>query len=165
MSTRFEFFDSEVRVATVFDRGRKGDADGVVGAWSGEGAAGSEKAGCDGEMLGRPSELLEWDRDAIGIVRPLGFVSFVFPSAVPNFDGMGMLSEGRSSAAGIGRPRAAAISWWSFQVSEWSFNPRKKGAIRRSIYHACVSNRSSSTRPRRCVQSSLTISCRTTALL
>lgn len=38
-----------------------------------------------------------------------------------------------SSGAGIGRPLAAATSWYSVQDSEKSLRPLQKGANRRSI--------------------------------
>lgn len=42
--------------------------------------------------------------------------------------------SGGASAAGIGRPRAAAMSWCSAQLSDQSLRPRQKGASFRSIW-------------------------------
>ena len=46
-------------------------------------------------------------------------------------------SEGVSSAAGIGSPRAAAMICGSVQLESMSFNPRQNGASLLSIWNSC----------------------------
>lgn len=65
-----------------------------------------------------------------GTVRLLRFCDEALGDA-----GLGMNSSGGcSSAAGMGRPRPAQMSWYSVQLSSLSLRPRQNGAILRSIW-------------------------------
>ena len=87
-----------------------------------------------GERFDDESELKDADRDDIGIVKVLRIVFEV--RGLLSFIGNDLGDScGISSGAGIGRPRAAATSWFSVHELECSFKPRQNGAIRRSIYH------------------------------
>lgn len=112
--------------ANVFARPRKNGEDAEVGGDpNGEDGDDREKAGCDGERF-EWSELYEGDREEMGTVRWLIFMS----------DDRGLGSGGSggdSSGAGIGRPRAAAIIWCSVHISLKSLRPLQNGASRRSI--------------------------------
>lgn len=69
----------------------------------------------------------------MGTVKLLIFVSNDFFSDSAFDIALGSSSTGISSGAGIGRPLAAATSWFSVHESEWSFKPLQNGAILRSI--------------------------------
>ena len=86
-----------------------------------------------GDGFPEVSELNDWDLEPMGMVRcwrvfsDTGRLESLFGGS------SGESWFGISSAAGIGRPFAAATSWCSVQESEWSFRPRQKGAILLSI--------------------------------
>lgn len=95
-----EFFE-DVRDASVFDRGRKGEED------TGEAGAVDDallNAGCEGDRL-EASEPTDCDRDVIGTMRFWMF-GFVVSASL----GFGSKPSGISSALGMGMPRAAANS-------------------------------------------------------
>lgn len=87
----------------------------------------------DGERLDEVSELRDCDLEVMGTVKLLIFVSDDFVSDSTLDSDLGSSSTGISSGAGMGRPLAAATSWFSVHESEWSFNPLQNGAILRSI--------------------------------
>ena len=87
-----------------------------------------------GDGFPEVSELNDWDLEPMGTVRCWRVLSDTGLLESPFGGGSGDSSLGISSAAGIGRPFAAATSWFSVQESEWSLRPRQKGAILRSIY-------------------------------
>ena len=124
MSVEETFLD-DVRDAKVFDRGRKGEED------TGDTGAVEEKllsVGCEGDRLDE-SEPTDCDRDVIGTIKfcTLGLATSTSPR-------LGNRPSATSSLLGIGRPRAAAISWCSAQSSLKSSRPLQKGAIRLSTY-------------------------------
>ena len=121
-----------MRVASVFARPRN-NADPDEEAGSARGPAPGGKDVCSGETFDDVSELKDCDLEDMGTVRLLIIFSCVFVSLSTwevNFDSS---STGISSAAGIGRPLAAAASWFSVHDSEWSLRPLQNGAIRLSI--------------------------------
>lgn len=79
------------------------------------------------------SEFSDWDLEDKGTVRLFIIESCVLVAGSTLERDLSSSSSGTSSAAGMGLPLAAATSWFSVHESEWSFRPRQKGAIRRSI--------------------------------
>lgn len=117
-----------MRDARVLDRGRNGEENGPVDGLTGEGR---ENTGWDGERAEEVSDAAEWLREVMGTVRLLILLAELRGESGER--GRIVSSGGISSAAGIGRPLAAAISWYSVQFSLKSSKPRQNGAIRRSI--------------------------------
>ena len=109
-------FDPVAREASVLARPRKSCAVDDVGL-VGEAGPELEKAGCDAERLADVLDSYDWDLEDIGTVRLFTLKS----------DALGLeeacepvraMSGGTSSAAGMGRPRAAATSCASVHESE-----------------------------------------------
>lgn len=96
----------DVREAKVFDRGLNGEDDCGFGELRGDVGEGRENAGCEGDKF--MSDDCECDRDDIGTIRfwRFGVDDLGDPAGVP-FSGS---SGGTSSAAGMGRPLAAATN-------------------------------------------------------
>jgi len=119
--------DDVVRVAKVLALVRA-NGDEEVGGELGK-AMGNESPGDNGP------EVSDWNDCVLG---PRGTVRF-FTSLLLPFLGDVLLvkryssSGGTSSGGGMGRPRAAAMSWCSAQLSEKSLRPRQNGASRLSI--------------------------------
>lgn len=94
----------------------------------------------DGKLEPSPEPLLS---DAVDCVLPpigtMRLSMFCVEAAGEVADiGRGISSSGgMASAAGKGRPRAAATIWYSVHVSEKSFRPLQNGANLRSICH-CI---------------------------
>jgi hypothetical protein len=96
----------------------------------------------NGELLPGPVEDGEGAPDPLPadaaerVLGPIGTVRFCrfWVESLGRVIGRGINDgSGGASAAGMGSPRAAAMSWCSAQLSDQSFNPRQKGASLRSI--------------------------------
>ncbi len=100
--------DVLAREATVLARGRwKGNDECADEVGAGEAGDWLEKAGWEGERVVEASEAAEGDLEDIGTVKLCRF----WPEHCVELGDKGRVSSSRgiSSAAGIGRPRAAAI--------------------------------------------------------
>ena len=96
---------------------------------------------CAGVEDWEASDPYDCDLDVMGTIKYCtaaeSEASFASSAALGGF--LYSSSGGISSGGGMGRPRAAAISWCSVHESEKSFSPLQNGASRRSIYREIVS--------------------------